>query len=151
MKVTQDRVMQIVKNILWGMMAAVILFLVLGEVLMPRENLTVGHECELFEAEWKRVYADGAWEIVSIPGECDAQRGEVVRVETTLPKEQDDIWFCARASQQDMKIYVGDELREEYTTKDTRPFGINSASAYIFFQIKYFNLFKTTYNIKFSK
>ena len=131
----QNKFMKTVQCILWGMMVAVVLFLVLGEVLMPRENVSVGYECELFEADWKRIYENGSWEMVTIPGECDAERGEVVRVETTLPAEQEDVWFCVRASQQDMKIFVGDTLREEYTTADTRPFGINSASAYIFFEI----------------
>lgn len=135
MQVKQDKLMKTIQCILWGMMVAVVLFLILGETLMPRENVSVGQDCEVFEAEWKRVFANGSWERISIPGICEAERGEVVRVETTLPENQEDIWFCARASQQDMKIYVGEELREEYSTKDTRPFGVNSASAYVFFQI----------------
>ena len=136
MQVNQNKLMKTLQCILWGMMVAVVLFLMLGELLMPRENISIGNKCELFEAEWKRVFENGSWERVSIPGECSAERGEVVRVETTLPAEQEDVWFCARASQQDMKIYVGDELREEYSTADTRPFGINSASAYVFFEMK---------------
>ena len=135
MQVKQDKFMKTIQCILWGMMVAVVLFLIMGETLMPKENISVGQDCEVFEAEWKRVFSNGSWESVSIPGECEAERGEIVRVETTLPAEQADVWFCARASQQDMKIYVGNELREEYSTKDTRPFGINSASAYIFFRI----------------
>ncbi len=135
MKVNENKIMKTMQSILWGMMVAVILFLIFGEIFMPGENSTVGQACSLYETEWKRVFPDGAWEIVSVPGDCNAKRGEVVRIETTLPDDQEDIWFCTRASQQDMKIYVGDTLREEYSTKDTRPFGINSASAYVFFHI----------------
>ena len=136
MGIKENKVMGILQRTLWSMLVGVILFLIVGEIVMPRENLSVGYDSKLFEAEWKRVLPDGSWEIVSIPGECDAQRNEVVRVETTLPADQADTWFCVRASQQDMKIYIGDELREEYTTVDTRPFGINSASAYVFFQVR---------------
>ena len=135
MKVNENKIMKIMQCILWGMMVAVILFLILGEIFMPRENSSVGQECSLYETEWKRVFDDGAWEVVAVPGECEAERGEVVRIETTLPVDQEDIWFCTRASQQDMNIYVGGKLREEYSTKETRPFGINSASAYVFFHI----------------
>ena len=40
-----------------------------------------------------------------------------------------------RASQQDMQVYIGDELIKEYTTKESRLFGNNSASAFVFFQV----------------
>ena len=135
MKMNQDKLMKLLQCTLWSMLVAVVLFLIMGEIMMPRENDSGGHEAVLFEAEWERVLPNGARETVSVPSECDAERGEVVRIETTLPSDQEDIWMCARASMQDMKIYVGDELRKEYTTKDTRPFGVNSASAYVFFPV----------------
>ncbi len=135
MKTEQNKFMKTVQCILWSMMVAVVLFLIMGEAMMPRENVSIGNSCDVYETQWQRVLPDGATEEISIPGKCDAERGEVVRVETTLPAEQNDVWLCARASQQDMKIYVGEELREEYSTKDTRPFGINSASAYVFFRL----------------
>nr|MBQ8253396.1 response regulator [Lachnospiraceae bacterium] len=135
MEMKQDKLMKTLQCILWSMLVAVVLFLIVGELVMPREDGTGGHEAALFEAEWERVLPDGTFETVTLPGECDAGKGEVVRIETTLPADQKDIWMCARASMQDMKIYVGDELRKEYTTKDTRPFGINSASAYVFFPV----------------
>lgn len=131
----QDKTMKMLQCVLWSMLVAVVLFLIMGEIMMPRENDSGGHEAVLFETTWERVFPDGTKETVAVPGECDAERGEVVRIEATLPLNQEDIWMCARASMQDMKIYVGDELRKEYTTRDTRPFGINSASAYVFFPV----------------
>ena len=135
MKTDQDKLMKTIERILGVMMLAVVLFLILGELLLPKENAAAGYQCRTFEAQWRRMLPDGTWEMVSLPEECDAERGEVVRIETTLPEDLEDIWFCARASQQDMKIYVGEALRKEYSTKDTRPFGINSASAYVFFPV----------------
>ena len=70
-----------------------------------------------------------------MPGECEAGRNGVGRLETVLPGNQRDTWYCMRASQQDMRVYIGNELRKEYTTKDTRMVGNNSASAYVFFEV----------------
>lgn len=118
------------------MFFSIILLLVFGEIFMPAENPTESGECVLFEADWERVFADGTRERIKLPGQCDAKKGEVVRLETTLPHNQADIWFCMRASQQDMRILVGDELRKEYSTEGTRLFGKDSVSAYVFFRIE---------------
>ena len=102
---------------------------------MPGENPTQRGACDLYVANWERVLPDGSRETVEVPGQCDAKRNEVVRLETILSQNQEDTWFCMRASQQDMRVYVEDELRKEYTTEDTRVFGRNSASAYVFFAV----------------
>ena len=49
MQVKQDKIMKTVQRILWGMMVAVVLFLILGETLMPRENISIGHDCKVFD------------------------------------------------------------------------------------------------------
>ena len=117
------------------MLVAVLLFFVLGEVLLPKDNLSEQEECELFQADWVRELPDGSTEPVEIPGKCKANRNELVRVTTVLPQNQKDAWFCIRSSQQDMQIYIGDELRQEYSTAGQRLFGINSPSAYVFFRV----------------
>ena len=98
------------------MVLSVVAFFVIGEAIMPEENPTERGECVLYEADWEQVLPDGSRKTVEIPGQCDAKRGEVVRLETTLSQNQEDVWFCMRASQQDMRVYVDDELRKEYTT-----------------------------------
>jgi len=126
----------VILRVLFALMVLLVVsFFWIGETVMPGENPTQRGACDLYVANWERVLPDGSRKTVEIPGQCDAKRNEVVRLETILSQNQEDTWFCMRASQQDMRVYVGDELRKEYTTEDTRVFGRNSASAYVFFAV----------------
>jgi len=125
-----------IQNAVFGsMLIFTILFFFWGEMFMGKENPTKTGECMTYNTGWERVYADGKREPISLGSQCDAGWNEVVRVEKQLPDNQDDTWFCMRASQQDMYVYVDGKLRAEYATKATRLFGQNSASAYVFFEI----------------
>lgn len=53
-------------------------------------------------------------------------------ISTVLPADFDKTALAIRGSLQDVTFYVGDELREVYDTSDTRLFGKNSASRYVF-------------------
>jgi CheY-like chemotaxis protein len=117
------------------LLVAVLAFFLVGETIMPTENPTENDTCVEYDADWEWVLPDGERKTVTVPGQCDAKRGEIVRLETVLSQNQEDEWFCMRASQQDMRVYVGDSLRKEYTTVETRMFGDNSASAYVFFPV----------------
>lgn len=134
----------IVLHIIFGLMLiAVLVFFVVGEMVMPKEYPTGSGNCALYEGTWERVLPDGTRESITLPGHCKAERNEVVRIETTTVSGDEDTWFCMRASQQDMRVYLEDELIKEYTTKDSRLFGNKSASAYVFFRIKAEDLGKT--------
>lgn len=122
--------------ILGIMVLASILYFILGEILIPGEALSDGSECNTYHNNWEMVLPDGTREPVQVPGECDVKQGDTLIIERKLSRNQEDTWICIRSSQQDMRIYVGDELREEYTTKDTRLYGKNSVSVYVFFEIK---------------
>lgn len=127
--------MKAVKYILGVMLAAVLAFWVCGELILPTDNSVDYNDCTVYEGIWRRIWPDGTKEYIVVPGTCEAARKEPVRIETVLPDNQEDIWFCVRSSQQDMKIYVGEELREEYTTSGKRLFGKNSPSKYVFFKV----------------
>ncbi len=114
---------------------SVVVFFCLGEVFLSKENPTGSGKVTLYEGGWERVYADGTRFTVALPGTTKAERGETVRLETSLPENQENTWFCMRASQQEMYVFVGDELRKKYTTEGSRLFGNSSASAYVFFEI----------------
>ena len=135
-KTKENQIGKVLNDMFLLMLFGVILFLVIGELVMPKENPTGRGKSTLFEAQWERVLADGNREQIVLPGTCDAMRGETVRIETTLAEHQQDTWMCMRASQQDMYVYVGEELRMEYCTKDSRLFGKDSVSAFVFFEIK---------------
>ena len=64
-------------------------------------------------------------------------------ITTTLPKDYDETSFAIRSSLQDIKFYVGKQLRAQYSTKDTRMAGKNSASRYIFCPTTYKDAGKT--------
>lgn len=117
------------------MLFSVLLFFFVGELVMPMEDPTERGECALYDGDWEHVLPDGTRESVNVPGQCKAERNEVVRLETTLNQELNDTWFCMRASQQDMYVYVDDVLIKEYSTVDSRLFGKKSASAFVFFKV----------------
>ncbi len=136
MKTKDNQIGKVLNNMFLLLLLGVVLFLVIGELVMPKENPTGRGKSTLFEAQWERVLPDGSREQIELPVTCDAARGETVRIETTLDQNQQDTWMCMRASQQDMYVYVAGELRMGYCTKDSRLFGKDSASAFVFFEIK---------------
>ena len=112
------------------------LFFILGQTLLPAEDSYDLGEASLFKAEWERVYSDGGREAVQVPGKCEAEKGEVVRIETTLPSLLPHIsYLCFRSSQQDMTIYIGNTMKKHYSTDKTRLFGKDSASAFVFVEL----------------
>ncbi len=125
----------ILQSILGVMMVAAFLFFIIGEVVLPQENLADIGEQGLYTGAWVQVMADGIKKEIQVPGECQTKQGDWVTIETVLPSDLKDTSFAIRSMQQDFKIYVGDELRREYSTVDTQPFGKTSTIAYVFFDV----------------
>lgn len=112
------------------------LYLILGQALLPKEDSYDQGQASLFSVQWERVYPDGKREPVEVPGKCEAERGEVVRIEAKLPSLLPDVaYLCFRGSQQDVTVYIGNTLRKCYSTDRTRLFGKDTASAYVFVQL----------------
>lgn len=112
------------------------LYLILGQTLLPKEDSYDLGDASLFKAQWERVYPDGTREAVEVPGKCEAERGEVVRIETKLPTLLPQVsYLCFRGSQQDLTVYIGNTLRKRYSTDNTRLFGKDTASAFVFVQL----------------
>lgn len=131
----KNLMMDILQWILWLFMVATILYFIIGELVLPSDELYLGDDCNTYHSGWVYVLPDGTEHSAIIPGECEVAYGEVLAIEKELPENQKDTWISIRSSQQDICVYVGDELREEYTTKHTRRFGKNSVSVYVFFPI----------------
>ncbi len=121
------KILLVISNVL------LFLFIVIGEAVYPDERDLSSVDCRVFESEWYQVTDTGERIPVEVPGKIPAEYGEELTVVTTLPA---DITcgesICFRTIWQDVKIYVGEELRVDYTTKDSRPFGTNSAYRYHF-------------------
>ena len=92
------------------------------------------------EAEEKLVYqgsfewekADGSRVPIQVPGTFAVPAGETLTVVTQLPKNYTQCTLAIRSSLQDVRFYVGGELRAEYDTSNIRLVGKNSASSYVF-------------------
>ena len=86
---------------------------------------------------------DGTKQKIDIPGTYEVKPGHTMVLTTTLPKDYDETTFAIRSSLQDIQFYVGNSLRAQYSTKDTRMAGKNSASRYIFCPTTYKDAGKT--------
>lgn len=64
---------------------------------------------------------DGSKQKINLPGSYEIKPGHTMILSTTLPEDYDATSFAIRSSLQDVKFYVGDELRTEYSTKYVSP------------------------------
>ncbi len=130
----------VMKYIKWNFfvfITVVFLYFIVGEIVLPTDTPKPRYICENLDADWYRIFSDGRKESISIPLDCNAPRGEVVTVETTLPADiEDNMYLCFRNSKQDMNIYVDGVLRQEYVTGATRMFGKTGAVIYLFFPLE---------------
>ncbi len=128
--------MKILQYILGIMMAGSFLFFVLGQLFFEPENNLSESTFRVFHSDWVQVMEDGREVPFEVPGECkEVQKGDWVTIQTTLSPEQEETWICMRSMQQELKIYVGDTLRKEYSTLDTQPFGKTSTMTYVVFPL----------------
>ena len=79
---------------------------------------------------WEKT--DGTISDLTVPGQYDVPVGETMTIVSQLPADFTASTIGIRSSMQDVRIFVGDELRVEYNTADTRLAGKNSASRYVF-------------------
>ena len=104
---------------------------------MPSESDETATGCEEFETQWYHVLENGEKNPAEVPGKVPAESGEIVTLTTTLPHEiEGGEFLCFRSVWQDVNIYVGGELRVQYSTKDSRLFGANSAFRYLFVELE---------------
>lgn len=111
-------------------------YFVLGECFLPSDGLDGEYFCTVYAGGWERITDSGAREPVTMPGKCEADRNEIVVVETKLPETiEAGRYLCFRSAKQDMWFYVDGELRQQYSNKENRLFGRMSAAAYVFLEI----------------
>lgn len=109
------------------------LLFVLGQLIYPSERDKLSSNCEDFNDGWYHITKDGEKVDIDIPCKLEAEYGEDVCVATELPDDiEDNQVICFRSIWQDVEVYIDGELRSSYNTKDSRPFGKNSAFWYVF-------------------
>lgn len=127
--------MKIVQTILNFLLVASFVFYFVGEVALPQENFWERNSFGEYQGEWERVLSDGTREKVEIPGQFDTPQKDWLILETVLPQNQEKQTFCLRSMQQEMKVYVDDEVRTEYSTLETQPVGKTSTISYVMFDV----------------
>ena len=130
-----NRGMKIIKWILGIFLIFSFLFFIVGENVLPENDVMEGSTFQNFEAQWVQEMPDGTKTPVTIPGNCDVSYGEWGVISAQLPENQTDTWLCARSMQQELNIYVGEELRKAYSTLETQKFGKTSTMTYVLFPI----------------
>ena len=127
----------VISKILFVLLAVgVCLYLICGEIYFPAENQTESFGYKDFSKGWEWVREDGTRQPAQVPGKNSVERNQTMVIENILPDYlEDNLYMCFRSSKQEMKIYIDGELRQEYSTKDTRPFGRVSAVAYVYAEL----------------
>ena len=78
------------------------------------------------------IHSDGSKEQIAVPGHYNVPAKETMVITTTLPENYTQSSLAIRSSLQDIRFYIDGVLRTEYSTKDHRLTGKNSASCYVF-------------------
>ena len=121
------------KRILLNVVICVLLAaFLLGQSIYPSEREPVTEESITYTGTFYRVLADGTKEEIPVPGKCDVPAGEPLVIRSVLPQDYHENTIAIRSSLENVRIYIGGELRAVYDTENTRPFGKNSASGYVF-------------------
>lgn len=103
-----------------------------SQFTLPSERNPLDYFVTTFNEGWHWVH-DGEYTAMEVPGSCDVKDGESARFEKLLPTDiPAHMWLCLRTARQDMNVYIGDEFRMSYSTKDTRPFGVSNPSVDLF-------------------
>ncbi len=127
--------MKIIQCIMGCFLLAAIVYFFIGQIGSSTEDFFQAGSSTFFNDGWNKVFEDGSKSPVSIPGDCEADNGEVLAIEKQLPEDFESTWICIRSSQQDIKISVDGIVRKDYTTKHTRTYGKNSVSTYVFAEL----------------
>lgn len=130
---TQYSVSKGIKITFYIIAAMMFVGLLLAQIFYPSEQEPGSASNQLIYGGtlfWEKP--DGSREQITVPGEYDVKPGETMVVTTVLPEDYADNSIMIRGSQQSVRFYIDGELRCVYDTKESRPFGSESTSRYVF-------------------
>lgn len=109
---------------------------VYGQIFGADERTEDMTFCKPLDTQWYRIHKDGDRTEIKLPCSEKLSDTKMDIIETVLYDDIDSgACISIRCSKQDMKVYIDGELRESYSTKDTRLFGKNSVSRYLFVEL----------------
>lgn len=141
---TQKYNFQTIKYLFYILMVAILGWFLFMQIFGANEQkYNNPSESILYSGSFYWNKEDGSKQKIDVPGTYEIMPGQTMVITTTLPKDYDKTAFAIRSSLQDVKFYVGNKLRAQYSTKDTRMAGKNSASRYVFCPTSYKDAKKT--------
>ncbi len=115
---------------------ALFVWFAIAQSKYPSEQDPRDYWVETYDTNWVHVQENGQKVPIEVPGTCKVEQGKTAVLENTLPANiPTSTWLSFRTSKQDMFVYIDGELRGSFSTKNTRPFGIASASTYLFIEL----------------
>lgn len=137
MKQNEKRFINIFHILFMIALAAIFLWFFIAQKIYPSEQNSQDYYVSELNYDWFYIGANEERVPMTVPGKCDSEKGEAVVFERELPSDiASNHWLCFRTSRQDMRVFINGELRDSFSTKDTRPFGLASASTYLFVELK---------------
>ena len=114
-------------------MIAILFVFIAAEIVYPSERAETSQEKNLiYHGTFVWEKEDGTQEKIAVPGKYEVPAGETMTIVTMFPNNYKDTSIAIRSSLQSVRFYVDGKLRTEYDTANTRPFGKDSASRYVF-------------------
>lgn len=138
MKTTSENKIVTVTKYIFVLAALLVLaYLIIGSIHFHNEEKQPKGDFGILSEGWNLIRENGEMEPIKLPGNYKAKRNEKLVLTNVLPDDVgDNLYLCIRSSKQEMEIYIDDVLRQEYSTKDTRPWGKVSAVIWIFVELK---------------
>ena len=131
-----NKILKTAKYILLLMIIVILGYGIYGQVYLADERTEDMSFCKPLDTKWYRVWEDGSREEITLPSSEKIEKGKIDIVETVLYEEIDrGACISIISSKQDVNVYIDDELRETYSTKDTRLFGKTSVGKYLFIEL----------------
>ncbi len=122
-----------IRTILTVILIIVFGYILIGEIVMPRNALISGIVCDELPADkWMLVREDGSKVPFEVPGKAD---GDVL-LQTTLPETFDEDYDALCFRGMDMKIYIDGQLREDVASEHYGYLGDRSAEKYVFVSLR---------------
>ncbi len=136
MKNKQAKISFIFQIIFISLLLGIFLWFFVAQNIYPSEQNPSDYYVTEMNDGWYHVHADNERVPMTVPGKCDVEPGHGTVFERILPEDiSSNMWLCFRTSRQDVHIYIDNEERGSFSTITSRPFGLASASTYLFVQL----------------
>ena len=104
-----------------------------GEYSLADERTYTDSSLEDISEGWERVRWNGTVEPLVLPGQFDTEESHEFVIRKRVNTWQDrDCYLSFSSNKQEVEVYVGEELRYTYSTRNTRWFGANSPGIFLF-------------------